>query len=283
MRMLGWPLTRRRPAAPPAVREEPVATDELGSIARLWITTLPGLELYGILFTPPGPGPHPLVISQHGGGGTPELCSGFFGSANYNDQTRRVLRRGCAVFAPQLGLWNDTYGPPNQRDALDRQLKQLGGSVAGLDVYQLSRALDHLLARPGIDGTRAGMIGLSWGGFYTLLTAALEPRLRAALASCYFSERTVYDHPPAVWFGAAQRFFDAELAALVCPRALCVEVGAKDTLFDVKHAGPEAAKVTRTYAALGLGDRWRYVEHPGGHELDKDDASIEFLVRHLRA
>lgn len=117
--MLGWPLTEYRPEESPNCRESLVAEDDLGRIYRLWIETLPGFETYGILFIPRGKAPFPLVISQHGGGGTPELCSGFFDYGNYNDMTRRVLRRGMAAFAPQLLLWREDFGPPNERQQID--------------------------------------------------------------------------------------------------------------------------------------------------------------------
>ena len=43
--------------------------------------------------------PSRFVISQHGGGGTPELCSDFYGDTNYNHLTRRILSRGAVVSA----------------------------------------------------------------------------------------------------------------------------------------------------------------------------------------
>jgi len=280
--MLGWPLTLFAPKTTPSVREEFVAEDELGQIHRIWIETLPGFETYGLLFLPPGKAPHPLVISQHGGGGTPELCSGFFGSANYNDMSRRVLRRGFAVFAPQLSLWGDNFGPTANRIQIDVQLKQLGGSIAALDIWQLQRCLDFLTVRDDIDGKRVGMIGLSWGGFYTLITAAVETRIQVAVASCFFSNRYAYSLSPAVWFNSGNTFLDAEIAGMVCSRPLCIEVGKQDDLFDVRHAGPEAQKVAKFYERLGVPERFIYKEHEGGHELDKSDDGIQFLSKHLQ-
>ncbi|MFH1568562.1 MAG: prolyl oligopeptidase family serine peptidase, partial [Gemmatimonadota bacterium] len=276
--LLGWPLVGEAADGVPGARVERVARDDLGTICRVWVETLPGVHTYGLYFRPPGRGPFPLVISQHGGGGTPELCSGFFGSANYNDMTRRVLRRGVAVFAPQLLLWNpESFGPPTDKDAIDRGLKQVGGSLAALELFRLARCLDYLQSRREVDGSRLGMIGLSYGGFYTLFAAALDPRLRVAVSSCFFSDRRVYDLPDWVWFDAAHRFLDYEVAALICPRPLCVEVGERDDLFRVRHARPEARKLLALYEGLGIADRCRYREHPGTHELDREDGGIDFL------
>jgi hypothetical protein len=117
--LLGWPLTDACPGEAPSAEFHPVAEDSLGEIFRVTIETLPGVHTYGLYFRPPGKGPFPLVLSQHGGQGTPELCSGFFGSANYNDMTRRILGRGAAVFAPQLMLWDpERFGPDPKKMSL---------------------------------------------------------------------------------------------------------------------------------------------------------------------
>ncbi|MCK5851278.1 MAG: dienelactone hydrolase family protein [Kiritimatiellae bacterium] len=281
-RMLGWPLTDEPSTEIPSVSIQRVAEDSLGQISRVLIETLPGTHTYGLFFRPEGKGPFPLVVSQHGGGGTPELCSGFFGSANYNDMTRRILRRGVAVFAPQLLLWNsESYGPKHEKDVIDRRLKQIGGSLAALELHRLSRSLDYFATRKDIDAERIGMIGLSYGGFYTLFAAALDTRIKAAVSSCFFNNRKIYDFADWVWFNAANQFMDAEIGALVCPRPLYIEVGKKDDLFNVRHARPEARKLEGIYQRLDIPEKFHYKEHIGGHELDKSDQGIDFLCRYL--
>lgn len=280
--LLGWPLTDGWSMDTPSASMHRVAEDDLGRISRVLIETLPGIHTYGLFFRPSGKGPFPLVVSQHGGGGTPELCSGFFGSANYNDMTRRILKRGVAVFAPQLMLWKaDNFGPDQQRDVIDRRLKQVGGSLAALELYRIFRSLDYFSQHRDIDANRIGMMGLSYGGFYTLFAAALDVRIRAALSSCFLNNRKMYDFSDWVWFHAAHRFMDAEVGALVCPRAFYVEVGLKDDLFNVRHARPEARKLQSVYQRLGKPDAFHYEEHEGGHEFDKADQGIDFLCRHL--
>lgn len=288
--MLGWPLTVRhsspqaesRAKTTPRVERKFVAEDSLGQIWRVWIPTLPGVRTYGLYFRPPGKGPFPLVISQHGGAGTPEICSSFFDSSNYHDMTRRVLRRGMAVFAPQLQLWApESFGPPPQNDTFDRKLKQLGGSMAALELYRLQRSLDALTRWPDIDANRVGMIGLSYGGFYTLFAAALDTRIKVAVSSCFFNDRLRYDFPDWAWFNSANRYLDAEVAAMVCPRPLYIEVGKKDDLFEVPYARSGAREIQARYRRLKVADRLVYHEHEGGHALDQNDAPIDFLVKHV--
>jgi hypothetical protein len=281
--MLGWPLNVAPEGSATALRDTFVARDHLGSIYRLWIDSLPGLETYGLLFVPPSPGPHPLVLVQHGGLGTPELCSGFYGPSNYNGMTRRVLRRECVVFAPQLLRWDAQYGDQQDVSELDRTLNQLGGSIAAVELLCIQRSLDYLVTRAEVDPSRVGMIGLSYGGFHTLFAAALDTRIQVALSSCFFNDRKRYAFSDWVWFDAASRFLDAEVAGLVCPRPLCIEVAVQDELFDVQYARPEATKVQALYERLGVPERFLYREHPGVHELDRADDGIDFLFHHLQA
>lgn len=183
--MLGWPLLEDTGGIPAANVIE-VAADEQSEIYRLEIEAMPGVTVYGLLFLPVGKTRYPLVIVQHGGGGTPELCSSFFDSTNYNDMTRRITRYGVAAFAPQLYLWSDTFGPAIDRKQMDVDLKQVGSSITALEIFKIQRSLDFLLARYPIEDGRVGMTGLSYGGFYTLYTTAndVDKRFRAQLDIC---------------------------------------------------------------------------------------------------
>ena len=82
--MLGWPLTG---SLPPASAEcHLISSDELGRIYRVRVEVHPLVKTASLLFLPRLEGPHPLVIAQHGGKGTPELAAGLLdgGSDNYN-------------------------------------------------------------------------------------------------------------------------------------------------------------------------------------------------------
>lgn len=281
-KMLGWPLSDSLSgleAVEPLV--EYVAEDSLGKIYRLSIEAIEGLTAYGLLFIPYTPSPHALIIALHGGQGTPELCSGFYGPSNYNDMTRRVLKKGFAVFAPQLQLWGEKYGPDRKRAKIDIQLKQLGSSITAVEIFKIMRSLDYLTARQDIDSKRIGMLGLSYGGFYTLFTSAADERIKAAVSSCFFNNRYMYDREDRIWFNSANLFLDPEVCALICPRPLYIEVGKKDEIFDVKYVDEEFQKVRTVYKMLGVDDRLGFKKFDGAHELDVEDDGIEFLCKWL--
>ncbi|MDI4647777.1 alpha/beta hydrolase family protein [Cohnella hashimotonis] len=283
--MLGMPLSAQEPVSAEtetAAEYIPVAEDELGEIFRVILPVREGLNTYGLFFRPSGEGPFPLVISQHGGQGTPELTAGFFGSDNYNDMTRRILRRGAAVFAPQLLLWEaERFGPKHDRRKMDIQLKQLGGSITAVEVYKLQRSLDRLLRRPDIDENRVGMVGLSYGGFYTLFAAAADTRIRVVVSSCFVNDRYAYDWSDWTWFNAGNTFLDAEICGLICPRPLYVEAGIRDELFAVGGFRKTSESARTYFERLGLEDRFEAAVFDGAHEFNPGDQPINFLFKHL--
>ena len=215
--MLGWPLTRRRRCVPHG-EIVPVTAGAGYAVYRLQIEALPGLLYYGILFVNGASAleeapKRPLVVAQHGGLGTPELISGLHGeTGNYNDLAMRVFRRGAHVFAPQTLLWQSDDGAPYDRTAIDARLKQQGSSMAAVELHCLSASLDYLETMDCVDAKRIGMIGLSYGGFYTLFAAAVDTRIQSAVSCAFFNDRTRYAWADWTWFGAGGRFWTPRLA-----------------------------------------------------------------------
>ncbi len=65
------------------------------------IPILPHVHSEGIYIVPKSAsGKRPLMISMHGGGGSPEVAL-FNGGANYHDMVRGAVKRGYVVYAPQ--------------------------------------------------------------------------------------------------------------------------------------------------------------------------------------
>ena len=281
--MLGWPLLPRPDTlAAPRAKKQFIGRDDAGSFYRMNITVMPGVSCYGIFATPHHcTAPYPLAILQHGGAGAPENVSGILPYWNYTNMGRRLLEKGFAIFCPQILLWGENLGPKYDRQKIDIQLKQLGGSITALEIFKIQRALDHLLTLKEIDSSKVGMIGLSYGGFYTLFTAAIDLRIKAAASSCFFNDRFIVDWPDWTWLNSGNTFLDTEIARLVCPRPLYIEVGKKDELFDVKHARRLAPEIKKTYQKLKIPGAFEYHEFDGAHEFNHQDHPIDFLIKHL--
>ena len=289
--MLGWPMTEPRPKSLPNVKIIPVTVDDGIEIVRYQIEVLKDLWLYGILFRHENSGALPFVISQHGGLGTPELCSDLYetGSSNYFKMTRRVLKEGVNAFAPQLLLWDPKTFEVRPEDAdtdsvrrtLDKQLKQVGGSIAALEIYALMRALDYFEAQPFVRADAIGMVGMYYGGFYTLYTAAADTRIKAALSGCFLSERDVVDWQDYVFQNSASLFYDAEVATLIYPRDITFTLGKDDYIFSIDGAKREYERILRLLPDVK--EDWvRFVEHEGRHDFCPIDGPIESFVQRLK-
>lgn len=121
-------------------------------------------------------------------------------SATYQKAWIAFARNGWAVLA---------YDPPGQGERLEYFDGDLGTSKVGAGVREHNlaglqclltgkplaqyfiddgvAALDYLSQRPDIDPSRIGIAGNSGGGTQAALLAAVEPRLKTAVSSCYMT------------------------------------------------------------------------------------------------
>jgi len=281
--LLGWPLADFVSQPSREAEETPAVEDDLGKVLRLRISTLPGVSTYALLCLPPGPGPFPCVIAQHGGLGTPEMLLGLTGnSENYRNFGRRLRARGFAVLAPQLCLsWGADWGPKRDQIDLENSLRHLGGSLAALETTRILRCLDYLDAHPAIATGRIGMAGLSYGGFYTLIAAALDVRIRAAYCSCFLNHRYTYPWGDLVWRGSAFQFLDAEIATLIAPRPLYADIGLSDEVFLSDGVPPVADEIKDAFRRAGSVENFVFQAREGGHEFDPADGPLDFLQENL--
>ena len=285
--MLGSPLTEYESLRqiPVTCAEDTLVFDDgVCEIRRMRLAVLGDYTVYGILFLPHDRAEDaPFVISQHGGGGTPEVCSDFYGHNNYNHQTPRLVDHGAVVFAPQLLLWNpEMFGDPHERQRVDSDLKQVGSSITALEIFAIMRCIDYFVTQPYCNPDRIGMAGLSYGGFFTTLTAAADVRITSAYASCSFVDTIKYNSfTDWTWKNSGNLFLEAEIAALVAPRYICFDAGDQDQLFGSEGTKAEFERLKPFFAAQGAEDHIRLFTFDGYHELHPDDVGMAFLFEHL--
>lgn len=139
-----------------------------------------GLTLTGYLYLPPGEGPFPCMVTNHGSGihqGTTDVC---------RPGTAAVLMSwGIASFLPHRRGYGNSPGTPWRGDVsaeygtedYDRQLaKRLAD-----ESDDVVAALEMLEGLDEIDADHIGVMGSSFGGTVTLLAAAKCPRFRCAV------------------------------------------------------------------------------------------------------
>src|SRR5271165_4697183 len=125
--------------ATPTGHFDKVAEDNVATYYRTFIRVTPQMETYGLYIVPRNVRlPAPLVISQHGGGGTPEMAT-FHGGTNYHDLVRGAVAEGYVVFAPLTIMYpyrdrdHDTPIPADVRGVLDDQLRARGTTLMGME------------------------------------------------------------------------------------------------------------------------------------------------------
>lgn len=279
--MLGWPLVGYDGDRETAVSFEKLSEEEYFTLYRAEFEIIEGVKLSGLFFKMKGEGKKPLVIVQHGKSGTPEIMSGILGSTwNYNDMLMRVVKHNVHVFAPQLLLWDAAqYGAPYDRITMDAALKRTGSSVAAIELYEISGIIDYFEKQDYVSSF--GMVGLSYGGFYTLYAAALDTRIKSAISCSFFASRDACSWSDWVWQNSANYFDDAEVACLVYPRRLCLEMGTRDELFKSEYSEESFERIKAYCKDVGT-DWCDLILFDGKHEFCLDDAPIERLINDLK-
>lgn len=196
-------------------------------------------------------------------------------SSNY-DYGLQLVRRGYVVAVPCLTPFGRRLG---SREAFGKQdpcgitfirMQLLGKVLMAENLRDCRWALDLLAQHPAVDPQRLGCVGLSYGGRMTMLTAALEPRIRVAVISGALNvmqERIAkpYSCGAQIIPGLLQYGDVPEIASLIAPRPCLWEWGAKDGLIGPKEAENALDRISRAYRALGVEKNLEVDRFEGGH------------------
>jgi len=292
--MLGWPLTEYD-----TLKDTPMALKKTyrydvynAKAYAMEFEVLPGLWAYALYFESKTEGEVPFIIAQHGGCGNPEAGAETFEANNYNGMVRRsaTFGDGANVLCPMLIMWPDRFEPaPNDkedegysRSRIDARLKQVGSSITAIEVFAIRRMLNYFIGEGIAKKGHIGMLGLSYGGFYTTVTAAVDTRINAAYSSCQYSDRYRYGREDWIWGDNASRFLDAEVASLIAPRPFFADEGESDDLFDYRAFLSECERTVPFFEAAGAKDNFKYRTFDGTHEFAEDDEGIAFIYNAIK-
>lgn len=195
------------------------------------------------------------------------------------DYGKQFALRGYVVLAQDHRRWNERdcgYTSLPYRDPCDilfteSMLFDLNPLM--MNVWDTMRCVDYLKTRKDVDASRIGTVGLSYGGTISLFTAALDPRIKAAIVSCYlntFEEHGLTLHGccgSQIVPGILKYAEIADLAGLIAPRPALYEMGVHDEAFPLGVSRKAFAHVKRIYEVMGAGDRIETDEFPGRHQF----------------
>jgi dienelactone hydrolase len=151
-----------------------------------------------------------------------------------------------------------------------------GFHMLGLEVWDGRKTLDYLLSRDDVDPKRIGCIGCSFGGTMTTYLSALDTRIKTAVICCYISTlddamgyRTGPNYCGVMYSPGLAKYGDiSDVATLIAPRPLQVQIGERDVCFIKEDAELAASRTQRAYEVIGKPDRFHIDLFPGGHEID---------------
>lgn len=146
-------------------------------------------------------------------------------------------------------------------------------SPAGLEVWNVIRALDYLETRPEIDAGRFAITGRSGGAAMSWFAAAVEPRIKAVVPvmgigtyATSVADNTQRRHCDCMYPVNFARQDLIHLGALIAPRPLMMAHGRQDPLFPVAGYEEFEAAIGALYSSYGVPERFRNVVVESGHE-----------------
>ncbi|MGY1839651.1 MULTISPECIES: prolyl oligopeptidase family serine peptidase [unclassified Modestobacter] len=148
------------------------ATGRLHRMRERTATAPDGYPVHGWLTTPPGPGPHPVLLTVHGG---PFSQYGW----TLFDETQAYVEAGYAV------LMCNPRGSSGYGQEHGRVVKE---QLGGLDADDVLAFLDDALTDPQLDASRVGLMGGSYGGFMTTLLLGRTDRFVAGISERAFND-----------------------------------------------------------------------------------------------
>lgn len=163
----------------------------------------------------------------------------------------------------------------------------LGQTILGWRVWDIMRTIDWIETRPELDAKRVGVIGISGGGTCSLFSAALEPRIKAAMVSGYLNTfrscimsiaHCIDNYVPGI-LNYAEMY---DVAGLIAPRPLFSEAGEVDTIFPIAASLESFKRVKAVYEVFGAGAEAQQETFPGPHSF-WGKKGMPFMAEKLRA
>ena len=134
-----------------------------------------GTPIEGVLCTPPGTGPFPLVLHVHGG----PIGAYQRSWSMHDDAIPLLVSRGYAVLLPN---------PRGSSGQGQEFAAAVVGDMGGADTYDYLSGIDAMIERGVADPARIGTMGVSYGGFMSAWLVTQDQRFKAAVAGSPVTE-----------------------------------------------------------------------------------------------
>lgn len=289
--MLGDLPDRRRPIS--ATKRDEVEKD--GYVLESWVLDLNGLEpVPAYLARPKSPGrPAPAVVFDHSHGGGYDIGKKEFVEGRPYLQPVPYAKALTDAGYAALCIDHWCFGERSHTTELDTFKAMLwrGQVLWGMMVYDSIRALDWLLTRGDVDGSRVATLGMSMGSSMAQWLGALDERVKVTVDICCLTEyhtllaekglkgHGIYYYVP----GLLKEFTASDINALIAPRAHLGLAGTQDKLTPLAGLDIIDRELKAVYAEVGHPERWRLLRYDVGHQETAEGRQeiLAFLRAHL--
>lgn len=263
-------------------------------IEKLIFQSLPGIYVTALVYVPDSGTKHPGILVPCGHSAA--------GKAYYQALAQRLVSRGYVVISwdpvgqgERSQFWDakqkkSRYNLICAEHAVMGNLAYLAGTnLARWEVWDGIRAVDYLLTRPEVDPDRINITGTSGGGTQTALIAALDPRIKVAVPSCYITAlpmrmyNRIFKDPDSdpeqdLYGMISEGLGHPGLLLLMYPRPVMVAAAVLD-FFPIEGTHKTFREVAALYDRFGHADRIAIAEgyHEHQYSVENQRAAINFL------
>lgn len=270
------------------------------SIEKLIFESLPGVYVTALVYSPDDHSTkHPAVLVPAG--------HATNGKIHYQVLSQRLASRGYVVIAwdpvgqgERSQFWDAKAGKSRynlvcaEHAVLGNLAYLAGANLARWEIWDGMRAVDYLLTRSDVDPERISITGTSGGGTQTTLIAALDPRIKVVVPSCYITSmpmrmgnRIFFDpdsDPEQDLFAMLSKNVGyTGLLLLMYPRPVMIASAVLD-FFPIEGARKSFRETQRVYERLNHPDRIAMTEGYHGHQYsdENQEAGLDFIDRFNR-
>jgi dienelactone hydrolase len=191
-----------------------------------------------------------------------------------------LVKEGYVVLCPDALCFEDRQDPTGRLKGGEYERFEFlryvvrRRSLAWKNILDMQRAIDLLCDRPEVVADKIGCYGHSMGSTHAWLVGPLEPRLKCVIGNCCLptyeaieEEHLLHCFPNFVpgW----KNYGDTpEIAALITPRALHLNLGENDAGSPIESASRGIQRIAEAYNRAGASDNFSFfIEPDTGHVL----------------
>jgi len=264
-------------------------------IEKLIFESLPGVYVTALVYVPEdGAKKHPAILVPVG--------HATNGKVHYQALCQRLVQHGYVVIcwdppgqAERSQFWDPKAGKSRynlicaEHAVLGNFAYLAGTNLARWEIWDGMRSVDYLLSRADVDPERISITGTSGGGFQAAVIAALDPRIKVAVPSCYITSlpmrmyNRIFEDPDSDpeqdFYGMLSEHLDhAGLLLMMYPRPVFVAAAVLD-FFPIEGTQKTVREIRDLYSRFGHADRIGLVEGYHGHQYspENQEAAVAFL------